>query len=106
MEKIGVWLMEIGREIPCEKQHETCNKDTNAGCELSSKLNCQRFKRGEQQERRAKIPAEAERLGRKAFTQKGKEKKFKEGTSWPQKPTYMLISCCQQIRISCLRQFI
>jgi len=59
MEKIGAWLTEIGREIPCEEQHETCNKDTNAGGELSSVLNCQQFKRGEEQELRAKILAEA-----------------------------------------------
>lgn len=59
MEKIGAWLMEIGGEIPCEEQHETCNKDTNAGCEPSRELNCQQFKRGEQQELRAKILAAA-----------------------------------------------
>ena len=59
MEKIGACLMEIGREIPCEEQHETCNKDTNAGCEPSSELNCQQFKRGEQQELRADTLAEA-----------------------------------------------
>lgn len=59
MEKIGAWLMEIGREIPCEEQHETRNKDTNAEDEPSSELNCQQFKRGEQQELRANILAEA-----------------------------------------------
>lgn len=51
--------MEIGREIPCEEQHETRNKDTNAEDEPSSELNCQQFKRGEQQELRANILAEA-----------------------------------------------
>lgn len=59
MEKIGAWLTEIGGEIPCEEQHEMSNKDTSAGCELSSELNCQQFKRGEQQELRAKTLAEA-----------------------------------------------
>ena len=48
MQKIGAWLLEIGREIPCEEQRETWNKDATAGCEPSRELNWQQFKVGEQ----------------------------------------------------------
>lgn len=103
--EIGAWLLQIGREIPCEEQRGTKaalqgvgqaeNWTGSSSREVNSKDWGSRSWQGQK--------GEEEKL----FHTRGREReRFKGGTSWPQKATCMVISCCQHIRGSlpcCIR---